>query len=73
MQENNSNIIVYNDGELKVSFENETIWLTQKQIAKLFNVENHTINYHIKNIYKQKKGERVIERDIDHYNLVFGK
>ncbi len=54
MQENNSNIIVYNDGELKVSFENETIWLTQKQIAKLFNVENHTINYHIKNIYKQR-------------------
>ena len=87
MQKNNSNIIVYNDGELelKVSFENETIWLTQKQIAELFNVENHTINYHIKNIYKQKElienpttrkirivqkeGKRVIERDIDHYNL----
>ena len=42
MQENKSNIIVYNDGELelKVSVENETIWLTQKQLGELFNVES---------------------------------
>ena len=87
MQENKSNIIVYNDGELElnVSVENETIWLTQKQLGELFNIEIHTINYHIKNIYKQKElmqnpttrkirvvkkeGKREIERDIDHYNL----
>jgi hypothetical protein len=87
MQENISNIIVYNDGELelKVSVENETIWLTQKQLGELFNVESHNITYHIKNIYKQKElmqnpttrkirvvqkeGKREIERDIDHYNL----
>ena len=79
--------IVYNDGELelKVSVENETIWLTQKQLGELFNVESHNITYHIKNIYKQKElmqnlttqkirvvqkeGKREIERDIDHYNL----
>ena len=84
---NISNIIVYNDGELelKVSVENETIWLTQKQLGELFNVESHNITYHIKNIYKQKElmqnlttqkirvvqkeGKREIERDIDHYNL----
>jgi hypothetical protein len=87
MQENKSNIIVYNDGELElnVSVENETIWLTQKQLGELFNVESHNITYHIKNIYKQKElmqnpttrkirvvqkeGKREIERDIDHYNL----
>ena len=87
MQENKSNIIVYNDGELeiKISVENETIWLTQKQLGELFKIEIHTINYHIKNIYKQKEllqnpttrkirvvqkeGKREIERDIDHYNL----
>ena len=87
MQRNISNIIVYNDGELelKVSIENETIWLTQKQLGELFNVESHNITYHIKNIYKQKEllqnpttrkirvvqkeGNREVERDVDHYNL----
>ena len=87
MQENISNIIVYNDGELelKVSVENETIWLTQKQLGELFNIEIHTINYHIKNIFKQKEliqnpttrkirivqkeGNREVERDVEHYNL----
>lgn len=87
MQENISNIIVYNDGELElnVSVENETIWLTQKQLGELFNIEIHTINYHIKNIYKQKElmqnpttrkirivqkeGNREVERDVEHYNL----
>ena len=87
MQENKSNIIVYNDGELevKVSLESETVWLTQKQIAELFNVESHNITYHIQNIYKQKEldknpttqkirvvqkeGKREVEREVDHYNL----
>lgn len=38
MQENILNIIVYNDGELelKVSVENETIWLTQTQLCNIF-------------------------------------
>ena len=87
MEKNISNIIVYNDGELelKVSVENETIWLTQKQLGELFNVESHNITYHIKNIYKQKElmqnlttqkirvvqkeGNREIQRNIEHYNL----
>ena len=71
--------------ELKVSVENETIWLTQKQLGELFNIEIHTINYHIKNIFKQKEliqnpttrkirivqkeGNREVERDVEHYNL----
>ena len=50
--DNISNIVLYNDGELelKVSVNEETIWLTQKQLSELFSVEIHTINYHIKNI-----------------------
>ena len=85
--ENISNIVLYNDGELelKVSVNEETIWLTQKQLSELFSVEIHTINYHIKNIYKQKElnknstirifrivqkeGNREIQRNIEHYNL----
>lgn len=87
MQENKSNVVVYNDGELElnVSVNDETIWLTQKQLGELFNVESHNITYHIKNIYKQKEliknpttrkirvvqkeGNREVERDVDHYNF----
>ena len=87
MEEKKSNIVVYNDGELelKISVNDETIWLTQKQLGELFNVESHNITYHIKNIYKQKElmknpttqkirvvqkeGDRKVERDVDHYNL----
>lgn len=41
------NIVVYNTGELEVnvSIEEETLWLNQKQLGELFNVEIHTINY----------------------------
>lgn len=54
------NIVVYNTGELEVnvSIEEETLWLNQKQLGELFNVEIHTINYHIKNIFKQKELEK---------------
>ena len=81
------NIVVYNTGELEVnvSIEEETLWLNQKQLGELFNVEIHTINYHIKNIFKkkelekiptirkirivQKEGERDVSRKIEVYNL----
>ncbi|RBQ28653.1 RhuM family protein [Aliarcobacter vitoriensis] len=82
-----SNLVVYNDGELeiKVSVDSETIWLTQKQIAEVFNVTVPNINMHIKAIYKdaelmknrtiqnflivQKEGNRKVERNVEHYNL----
>lgn len=81
------NIIVYEDGEIeiKASLEKETIWLTQKQIAELFDKDVRTINDHIKAIYKdeelfenstirnfrivQKEGNREVSRDVSHYNL----
>ncbi len=82
-----NDIVVYNSGEieLKVSIENETIWLTQKQISELFDKDVRTINDHVKKIYKdreleedatirkfrivQKEGKREVSRDVLHYNL----
>ncbi|MDI6736516.1 MAG: RhuM family protein [bacterium] len=77
-------IVLYNN-KLEVILEKETVWLTQKQMAELFNKGVSTINEHIKNIYKdgeledmatirnfrivQKEGERKIERDVVFYNL----
>lgn len=59
-----SDIVVYSDGELelKASVVDETIWLTQKQLGELFGVELQTVNYHIKNIFKQKELERNQEK-----------
>lgn len=83
----NQNIAIYSDGEieLKISVDDETIWLTQKQIAELFDKDLRTINEHIKTIYNeeelfenstirnfrivQKEGNREVGRDISHYNL----
>lgn len=82
-----SDVVVYNSGEieLKVSIDNETIWLTQKQIAEIFDVNVPAISKHIKNIYKdneldefstvskmeivQKEGIREVARIVDHYSL----
>ena len=83
----NQSIAIYKDGELelKTSIDSETIWLTQKQIAELFDKDIRTINEHIKFIYKeeelvenstirnfrivQKEGNREVARDVLHYNL----
>lgn len=85
--DNISNIVLYNDGELelKVSVNEETIWLTQKQLSELFGVTKQNISLHINNIFKdkelntnstvkfflivQKEGNREIQRNIEHYNL----
>ena len=85
--ENISNILLYNDGELelKVSFNEETIWLSQKQLAELFDVTKQNVSLHINNILKekeldknltvkfflivQKEGNRDVKREVEHYNL----
>lgn len=85
--ENISNILLYNDGELelKVSFNEETIWLSQKQLAELFDVTKQNVSLHINNILKekeldknltvkfflivQKEGNREVKREVEHYNL----
>lgn len=85
----NTKIVIYQseDGKTKIqtTLENETLWLTQKNIAEVFNVTVATINEHIKNIYGdreleenstirnflivQKEGQREVKRDTKHYNL----
>ena len=56
-KENNSQIIIYQteSGETKldVRFENETVWLTQMQMAELFGKSKKTISEHIGNIFKE--------------------
>lgn len=82
-----NNIEIYNTGELelKVSIEDETLWLSQKQLAELFDTSVDNIGLHFKNIYKekeldenattedfsvvQKEGKREVKRKIKHYNL----
>lgn len=58
---NQSQIIFYqtNDGQTKfqVKIDEETVWLTQEQIAELFEKSKSTINEHIKNIYAEKELE----------------
>jgi hypothetical protein len=73
------------EDSIEVKFDKETVWLSQKTIAKLFDVDVSTINEHIKNIYKnhellksstigkfpivQKEGNRNVKRNIEFYNL----
>ena len=82
-------IIVYQPegGEfhIEVRVENETVWLTQAQMAELFHATKQNISLHIANIYKegelqhdptvkeyltvQKEGKRNISRKVSYYNL----
>lgn len=71
--------------KLDVSLENETVWLSQKQMALLFDKTTKTVNEHIKNIYKEEEleesstirnfrtvqieGNREVEREIFYHNL----
>ena len=54
-----SEILIYQqqDGNIKIDvrLEEETVWLTQEQMAALFGKAKSTINEHIKNIYEEKE------------------
>ena len=54
MNEKRNEIILFeNQGvKLEVNLKDETVWLTQEQMSKLFEKAKSTINEHIKNIYK---------------------
>lgn len=70
---------------IEVRYEDGTLWLTQKMMANLFDVDVRTVNEHLINIYKteelerdttirkfrivQTEGTRQVSREIDHYNL----
>lgn len=52
----NSQIIIYrtenNETKINVRLDGDTVWLTQKMMAELFNVDVRTISEHIQNIFK---------------------
>ena len=70
---------------IEMHYEDDNIWLTQKMMATLYDVDVRTINEHIKKIYSdleleedatirnfrvvQTEGSRQVTRDIKHYNL----
>ena len=70
---------------VEMRYEDENIWLTQRMMATLFDVDVRTINEHIKKIYSdseleedstirnfrivQTEGSRQVTRDTKHYNL----
>ena len=55
----NNQIIIYHteDGQMQIDvrLENETVWLTQKQIAELFGTKRPAITKHLKNIYASEE------------------
>lgn len=87
--ENESNLLIYQteDGHTKIDvrLENETVWMTQKAIAELFQTSPQNITLHVKNIYEereldaeatckfylqvQNEGSREVKRKAKHYNL----
>ncbi len=87
--DDSNNIIIYqsDDGETKidVKLENETIWLSQQQMAVLYKTTKQNISLHIKNIFDeneldenstvkefltvQSEGNRNVERNVKYYNL----
>ncbi len=88
MTEQNSNIIYQSKNgalELKADTQLETIWLTQQQVAQLFDVQKAAISKHTNNIFEsgeleqnstvskmetvQAEGNRRIKRMIEYYNL----
>jgi hypothetical protein len=58
-QDSNSQIIIYQteagQPKIDVRLENETVWLTQDQMAQLFGKAKSTINEHIKNIFADEE------------------
>ena len=55
----NNEIIKFINGDLQldvtVSPNEETVWLTQKQMAELFDVKSQAITRHLKNIYNDEE------------------
>ena len=63
----NSDILIYqnSDGNIKIDvrLEEETVWLTQDQMATLFGKAKSTINEHIKNVFAEGElDEKVVVR-----------
>jgi len=59
-EQNKSNIVIYNDGELElnVSINHETVWLNRNQISELFGRDVKTIGKHIGNVFSDGELEK---------------
>jgi len=85
---NTGEIVMYQPDEtirLEVRVEDETVWLTQQQMADLFLTTKQNVSLHISNIYNegeleyvatvkdyltvQKEGKRIVKRHVNLYNL----
>jgi len=80
-------VLIYEDGtlNLQVRLEGETVWLTQRGLAELYQTSVANISQHIRNVYEdgelppeatvkkylivRTEGSRQVRRAIDHYNL----
>ena len=89
IDKNNNNIILYQDENnitrVSVRFSDEDLWLTQAQLAELYDTTQQNISQHIDSIYNDRElekdvtykkfllvrleGARQVKRNIDHYNL----
>ena len=89
MDNNNSQILIYQteDGQTKIDvrLQDETVWLTQRMLAELFQTTPQNITLHLKNIYQegelqedrtckdflqvQREGTRTVQRQVNYYNL----
>ncbi len=88
-ENNNNNIIIYQDEngitKVNVRFADEDVWLTQSQLAEIYDTTQQNISDHISNIYEaqelledsthkkfllvRQEGQRQVKRNLDHYNL----
>ncbi len=84
-----SEVVIYQNeqsqAQVSVRLEGETVWLTQRQMAELFDTSTDNINLHLKNIFLegelsepataedfsvvQTEGRRQVTRTVKHYNL----
>ena len=89
INEPQSQFILYqtSDGQtrLEVRLENETVWLTQNQMAELFQTSIPNVSMHIRNVFAggelqeaatvkdfltvRQEGSRQVSRSVEHYNL----
>ncbi len=88
-EKNKNYLIIYQDDnglvKVNVRFANEDVWLTQGQLAEIYDTTQENVSMHISNIYKdgelehertykkfllvRQEGTRSVQRNIDHYNL----
>ena len=88
-QQSKKSVIIYksedDEVQLEVKIINETVWLTQAQMAQLFGTQRQAITKHLKNIFDcheldrgsnssvlellQKEGRRYVKRNVEIFNL----